>query len=210
MSKTTWITTGSVLIVAAVVAGILLSGSAEAPTPSESKDQAAGQLDKAPTFSLPSLSGETVTLSDIEAPLTIVNIWASWCPFCTKELPDFATLQKEFPNKIRVIAINRGESRQTAKRFVSQAGIADDLTYLLDPDESYYRRMGGFAMPETLFLDAEKRILRHHRGPLSLAQMRRIVNQHLNTTSSYGTSSQGDTLGCTSGQCQLSPQNHGG
>lgn len=192
----------TILLTAVVIAGGIIFASTGLQNsgqnnPITSSNHNAGN---APSFSLPNYDGETVTLAEQTAPLTVVNIWASWCPFCTDELPDFARLQKEYPEKVKVIAINRGESRSQAKSFTDKKGITQDLTFLLDPDESYYQRMGGFAMPETLFVDKNGTILRHHRGPLEFSQMKDIVDKQLQVRQE-GTS-QGSSLGCEDGQCR--------
>lgn len=161
-------------------------------------------LQQAPEFSLSDYSGNTVTLDGISAPVTVINIWASWCPFCTKELPAFAKLQETFPRKVEVLAINRGESRKTAKGFTDKADLTDKLTFLLDPDESYYRKIGGFSMPETLFLNADKAIVRHQRGPLTFQQMKAIVagitaDKETGTSTTLNATSSSDS--CIAGTC---------
>lgn len=102
----------------------------------------------------------------------VINSWASWCPFCKKELLDFAALQKEFGNKILVMAINRRESVAIAKKFSDELGVSNDLTLLVDPADSFYEAIGAFSMPETIFVDAEGNIVGHKRGPMELEEMR--------------------------------------
>jgi len=68
------------------------------------------ETDPAPDFSLEDLDGNMVSLSDFRGQNLVINSWATWCPFCVTELPDFAALQKEFGDQIVVIAINRQES----------------------------------------------------------------------------------------------------
>ena len=65
--------------------------------------------DPAPAFSYEDFSDNPVTLTDFPGKIAVVNSWATWCPFCVNELPDFVTLQREFENDIVVIAVNRGE-----------------------------------------------------------------------------------------------------
>ena len=124
-------------------------------------------------------AGETRTLAEFEGAPLVVNAWASWCPFCTKELPDFAALQNEFP-RIRVIAVNRAESLETSKEYTDERGITGSMTFLLDEDDALYRGIGGFSMPETLFLNEAGEIVFHKRGPMTLEEMRSLVREHLN------------------------------
>lgn len=124
--------------------------------------------------------GNTVSLSDFQGKNIIVNAWAVWCPFCVKELKEFAELKRELGDKIEIIAIDRAESLNKVKSFTDELGVSDDLVFLLDPDDSFYRAIGAFSMPETIFVDGEGNILLHKRGPMKLDEMREKVNQLFN------------------------------
>jgi len=58
-----------------------------------------GKKIKAPDFTLTRLNGKKFTLSDHLGKVIVLNIWATWCPPCRHEIPDFVQLQKEFKNK---------------------------------------------------------------------------------------------------------------
>ncbi|GIW66500.1 MAG: hypothetical protein KatS3mg095_0398 [Candidatus Parcubacteria bacterium] len=134
------------------------------------------KLNKAPDFQLEDYDGKVVKLSDFKNMPVVVNFWAGWCPFCQKELKDFALAQKEFKDKVVIIAINRGESREKAKKFTDELGITNDLIFLLDPNDSYYKTAGGFAMPETIFIDKDNNIIEHKRGPIELDELKLKLN----------------------------------
>jgi len=102
----------------------------------------------------------------------VINSWAPWCPFCIDELPDFTTLQGEFGDQIIVIAVNRKESLSVSKKFSDELGVTNNMTFLLDPKDSFYQSIGGFSMPETLLVDREGNIRIHKRGPMPLSEMR--------------------------------------
>ena len=71
------------------------------------------QFEKAPDFSLQDYDGKTVKLADFTGKPLVINSWATWCPFCRKELVDFDVAQKEFGDDVAIIAIDRAESRET-------------------------------------------------------------------------------------------------
>ena len=112
-------------------------------------------------------------MSDFRGKAVVVNAWASWCPFCAEELVDFAALQEEFGDKIAVIAIDRAEPLETTKNFSDKNGVTDKMIFLLDPGDSFYQSIGGFSMPETIFVDKDGLIRDHKRGPMKLEEMRR-------------------------------------
>jgi thiol-disulfide isomerase/thioredoxin len=120
-------------------------------------------------------SGREVALSDFSGAPLVLNTWASWCPFCRQELVDFAAVQEELGDKVKIIAINRAESLEVARRYTSERGVEGRLTLLLDTDDTFYRAIGGFSMPETILVDAEGRIRDHKRGPMDAKELREKV-----------------------------------
>lgn len=134
---------------------------------------------KAPPFELQDYTGKTITLADFQGRPLVINSWAAWCPLCVEELVDFAKVQREFRNQVTVIAINRAEPLRVAKEFTDELGVTDDLVFLLDPEDSYYQSLGGFSMPETIFVDTEGNIREHKRGPLTESEFRQKVEKLL-------------------------------
>ena len=139
------------------------------------------KFDKVPQFTLSDYDGNTISVNDFPGKILVINSWAAWCPFCVEELPAFRDLQELFPNDIVVIAIDRQESLSTAKNYTDNAGISDAYIFLLDPKDSFYRSIGGFSMPETLFVDTEGNIRVHKRGPMKLDEMVKKVESILNS-----------------------------
>jgi thiol-disulfide isomerase/thioredoxin len=136
--------------------------------PSKASDE------RAPVFTLNDLDSTLVESTDFIGNPHVINAWATWCPFCRKELADFAELQEEFPG-VPIIAINRGESIGQVKSYVKERGIEGQLVYLLDPSDSFYRSVGGFAMPETLFVQADGSVMLHKRGVMSKSDIREQI-----------------------------------
>lgn len=138
-------------------------------------------FDQFASASLVDYSGNTVSLEEFRGTPLIINSWAVWCPFCRKELSDFAELQKEFGNRIIVIAIDRQEPLAKAKGFTDELGITNDMTFLLDASDSFYKSIGGFSMPETIFVDSAGKIVVHKRGPMELDEMRTHADKIIRT-----------------------------
>lgn len=129
----------------------------------------------APDFSLKDFEGREVKLSDFRGKPVLANVWASWCPYCREELQDFVKLQEEFGDKIIIIAINRGEVFDTAKIYSDKLGVTGKIILLLDPEDSFYKSIQGFSMPETIFVDKDGFIRYHKRGQITSEEMRRRV-----------------------------------
>lgn len=164
------------LILGGVIALIFL-GSLTYLNPNNTAPTA--ELVKAPDFSLKDYSGETVSSTDFKGKPMVVNSWAAWCPFCVEELVDFARAQEAFDDRVAIIAIDRAESLETAKDFSDKYGVTGRMTLLLDPSDSFYKSIGGFSMPETIFVSSEGNIVYHKRGPMRLDEIRRRIQEML-------------------------------
>ncbi|OHA17590.1 MAG: hypothetical protein A2836_02625 [Candidatus Taylorbacteria bacterium RIFCSPHIGHO2_01_FULL_45_63] len=137
------------------------------------------QFEKAPDFSLQDYDGKTVKLADFTGKPLVINSWATWCPFCRKELVDFDVAQKEFGDDVAIIAIDRAESRETAKKYTDELGVTNNLIFLLDPSDSFYQSIGGFSMPETIFVDRNRNIAERKRGPMEINEIRQKIQKLL-------------------------------
>lgn len=128
-----------------------------------------------PALALKTYEGKEVRTADFKGNPVLINAWASWCPFCKDELRDFLVLENELRKKgVVVFAINRGETPEAARAYADQLG-STTIQFLLDPEDSFYKSIGGFSMPETVFVDKAGNIVFHKRGPMMLEEMRRRV-----------------------------------
>lgn len=128
-----------------------------------------------PEVSLLSLENETVLLSDYIGEPMVVSVWATWCPFCRKEIPHFVEVKEEFGDDVRFLLINRKESLDKIVAYQNEISM-NGLEILLDDKDAFYRGIGGFAMPETVFVDRNGNIVIHKRGPMSVSEIRNNVS----------------------------------
>lgn len=152
-----------------------LSGEGEIVS-EDNKQVEDSQFDKIPDLTFEDYEGNILHLNDLKGKPLVINSWAVWCPFCRAELNDFALLQEEFGDEIAVVAINRRESLEEAKGFTDEIEVTDKMIFLLDPKDAFYKNIGGFSMPETIFADADGNIKVHKRGLMALDEMRQKVN----------------------------------
>jgi thiol-disulfide isomerase/thioredoxin len=126
------------------------------------------------------LLGNPMTLTSYVGKVIVVNSWASWSPESSRELPLLATIVKEYTDReVVVLAINRAEPQSTAERYLRTVGAADGVQLILDPDDHYYKSIGGYAMPETIFYDTKGNIVQHHHGVLTEAKIRTFLEETL-------------------------------
>lgn len=149
-----------------------------APRSKVSTESGATDFDTFAKASLVDYEGNSVSLEDFRGKPLVINSWAVWCPFCREELPDFAALQKEFGDTITVVAIDRQEPLEKVKSYTDELGITNDMLFLLDSGDEFYKSIGGFSMPETIFVDAQGTIVFHKRGPMTLDDMREAIKNY--------------------------------
>ncbi|MBI5729070.1 MAG: TlpA family protein disulfide reductase [Candidatus Magasanikbacteria bacterium] len=86
--------------------------------------QAALNSSGAPNFSLPLLSGGTVSLADFRGKQPVIlDFWTSWCPNCQRDMPKISELSKQYKDQVAVIGINLRENPATVANFVNSYGI---------------------------------------------------------------------------------------
>ena len=108
----------------------------------------------APDFTLPTLDGQTVKLSDFKGQPVFINFWATWCPPCLSEMPHIqAVFDDEASKGLVVLAVNVGEEQSTARHFIEQQGYTFPIA--LDVDGSIGEKYRVRAYPTSLFIDPE-------------------------------------------------------
>lgn len=123
------------------------------------------------------IGGERVPLHEVRGP-AVINLWASWCAPCRKELPAFQRLAERLDGEVHVVGVNSGDDREAARSLAEELGLT--FPNLFDPDDQLRRALGRQFLPMTLFVDAEGRI-RHldSSGALDDAELAGLVEQHL-------------------------------
>jgi peroxiredoxin len=106
-----------------------------------------------PDFSLTTVSGETVTLSDFTASSTpvVLNFWATWCPPCRVEMPHFEEANYLYRGEVAILGINQAESAETIAAYARDHGLTYPL--LVDGDMKVNNLYGVLNLPTTIFID---------------------------------------------------------
>jgi thiol-disulfide isomerase/thioredoxin len=129
-----------------------------------------------PILPLTTLDGAPTTLAALaDGKPMVVNLWASWCPPCRREMPVLAAAQQR-ETGVRFVFVNQGEDAATAQRYINEAKITLN-NVLLDPGTALGRKVGSGALPTTLFYDAKGQLVDNHLGELSTATLGNQLNQ---------------------------------
>jgi thiol-disulfide isomerase/thioredoxin len=126
-----------------------------------------------PDITLRNAAGETVQLTDYQGGPLVINLWATWCPPCRREMPVLENAQQQRPD-LTFLFVNQGESMQSVSTFLATQGLS--LTNILfDGGGRLGQAVGSMALPTTLFYNAEGRLLASHLGELSDASLARAL-----------------------------------
>lgn len=153
----------------AVAAGLVLWGVSIGALNSITHSQV--PIDELP---LATLDGRSHSLASVvgRRPL-VVNLWATWCGPCRREMPVFAEAQQR-EQEIEFIFVNQGESAQTVRHFLLKEQLRI-LNVFLDEPSEWSAQLGAQAMPTTLFIDATGSLVNSHTGEMSAATLKRAL-----------------------------------
>ena len=134
--------------------------------------------DTAPAFTLKTLDGDSVSLSDFRGHPVMINFWGTWCPPCRDEIPLIVdAYQAHHDAGLMVLAVD-GRDQETSTRAVRRLrrGISDALSRPAGrKGELYAKRYGLRGLPTTVFVGADGVVRAVNIGPLSAA----ALQQHL-------------------------------
>lgn len=126
-----------------------------------------------PALTLYDGHGAPVQLQDYRGKPLVINLWASWCPPCRREMPVLAQAQAREGGST-FLFVNQGESAEAIAHFLANSALPLE-NVLLDQDARLGRQVGSGALPTTLFYDAGGRRVGSHLGELSRASLARAL-----------------------------------
>ncbi|MDQ8936340.1 TlpA disulfide reductase family protein [Acinetobacter rudis] len=123
------------------------------------------QYQQFPQIELMDLQLKKHRLSSYIGQPTVINLWASWCPPCHREMPVLAMAQQRHPN-VNFVMINQGEDPTTITQYL-QDNQLQFKHILLDQEGLSAEKTGMYGLPSTLFFNAQGQLVDHHMGEIS-------------------------------------------
>jgi thiol-disulfide isomerase/thioredoxin len=134
---------------------------------------------KAPDFSMTDQNGNSVKLSEIIAEGTpiVLNFWASWCPPCKVEMPDFNKVYLELGGEIRFMMVDltdgQRETVQAGTKHIKDNNFSFPVYFDTKQEGAY--SYGIRAIPTTLFIDKEGYVVTGAQGAIDEATLRKGI-----------------------------------
>ncbi|HID96841.1 MAG TPA: TlpA family protein disulfide reductase [Thermodesulfobacteriaceae bacterium] len=158
-----------IVVLLALLAAILFSAcssSADAPRASD--------------FTLMTLEGDSVSLSDFSGKVVLVNFFATYCPPCRAEIPDFIKLQEHFGSE-DYVTIGISVDQRPEKILPGFIKVLKISYPVLLANRKVLTDYGNvYALPTTFLLDREHRIVKKYTGMVTEDQLRPLIAKALN------------------------------
>ena len=126
-----------------------------------------------PDITLRNADGDVVQLADYKGGPLVINLWATWCPPCRREMPVLERAQHQRPD-VTFLFVNQAESMQSVSTYLATQGLTLD-NVLFDASGRLGQAVGSMALPTTLFYQADGRLINSHLGELSQASLARAM-----------------------------------
>ncbi len=120
--------------------------------------------------------GEAGPLNGIEGP-AVINLWATWCGPCRREIPDFEAIHLTRRNEVTFVGINIGDDRDEAVAFLDEVGATYDQ--YLDPEGFVSTALEATSMPTTLVINGDGVITTRHLGPMDRDDLDEAIDEAL-------------------------------
>jgi thiol-disulfide isomerase/thioredoxin len=121
-----------------------------------------------PAASIVDAQGKPQPLSAFRGRVIILNMWATWCAPCVRELPAVGKLAQALGSgKVTVVAVNAGHDDAAATAAFLKAHGAGNLAVYRDPDLSLLTAFGSQGLPFSVLIDAKGREIARASGPMN-------------------------------------------
>ena len=121
--------------------------------------------------------GGTGTVADYEGTPLVVNFFASWCPPCVREMPEFQDVFEQLDGQVAFLGLSQDQSPQDALALVEATGVTYDVGW--DLDLEVYGATGSIAMPTTAFVSPSGELLDTFAGALDAEALAELIEDTL-------------------------------
>lgn len=129
--------------------------------------------EKFPAFTLSTLEDPNARVDEslLRGQVTLVNVWAEWCPTCKKEMPQLLELEER---GVRLVGIDYKDTRAKGREFLEEYGNPF-VVNIFDPEGTLGFNLGVYGVPETYLVDAEGIIRYKHTGYITPKDVEKVI-----------------------------------
>ena len=134
--------------------------------------------DVAPDFTLTTLDGKEVKLSDLKGKKVVLNFWATWCPPCKAEMPHMQNFYEDYSQdeNVEILAINltNGDKVESVQNFVQDYGLTFPIP--MDEEGKVNEIYQAITIPTSYMIDTKGRIQNKVVGPMDENMIKDFVS----------------------------------
>lgn len=142
---------------------------------------ASSQKQTAPDMTVTDGDGKTIRLSSLRGKPVVLNFWASWCPPCQSEMPDYQSLYQQFGDKVAFVMVDmvgtRDETVNTAKAFLAQHAYTFPAYF--DTIGSAANIYGVQSIPQSYYINKSGVVRSKYEGMMQKTQMETAIRSIL-------------------------------
>ncbi len=171
-----------ILIVIAVVISLMLVFGIQKTRHASPPNAGKLQGQPAPDFSLASLDGKTLKLSDYKGKAVLLNFWATWCEPCKIEMPWFVQLQQQYgPQGLQVLGVAMDDTDpQDIKQFAQKMGVNYPIVV---GKETVGDQYGGIPyLPSTFYINRDGKVVDRVFGLVSRSEIEDNIKKALSVS----------------------------
>ncbi|HEX7000464.1 MAG TPA: TlpA disulfide reductase family protein [Trueperaceae bacterium] len=127
-----------------------------------------------PSLTLETLAGDELDVGTLQGQPVVINLWATWCPPCRRELPMMEAAARSSPD-VRFVFADQAEPRDTVARYLEEQGLRLE-TVVLDDHARLGSEFGSVGLPTTLFFDSEGDHVLTRFGEISSVAMANYIS----------------------------------
>jgi thiol-disulfide isomerase/thioredoxin len=167
----------SLLLVSILIGCSKNNGNENKPISKETS-KITGDNNKAPEFTLASIDGKDIKLSDYKGKVVIVDFWATWCGPCRRGIPDLIEIQKQYGEDVVVIGISLDtETKGDVIPFAQKIGINYPIVYGTVEVTQQYGGVDG--IPTSFVINKDGDIVDKHVGLVDKSEYTDLINKLL-------------------------------
>ena len=132
-----------------------------------------------PEFAMMDIEGKVRNIKDWDGQIVLLNFWATWCPPCLKEIPDFIEVQEQLENRgLQIVGVavdNEEDVRQFASDMEMNYPVMAGETEAIELSQKYGNSIGG--LPFSAIIDKNGKVTHTITGELSKERLISILKE---------------------------------
>lgn len=131
-----------------------------------------------PVFSLIDMNGKVHTNKSTDGKYLVVNFWATWCPPCRKEMPDFVKFYEKNQDKVLIIGMDYEKNNKADTiDFLDSYMVDYPIILFNEKNETQFEKFGEIlGMPTTLIYSPDGKLIDYHQGVMNIKDLQQATN----------------------------------